>query len=70
MPKRELVTLLGVALTPLARNVRAVDEHEQIVSALRGRGLMAVQHLRRRAHLPRFYENVASLPIADRPADT
>jgi DNA-binding GntR family transcriptional regulator len=62
------------AFTRLGRNVRAVDEHEQIVNALRRRDLATVQHLLR-AHLLRFYENVAPLlpvvsEVPDPPADT
>ncbi|HET7378791.1 MAG TPA: GntR family transcriptional regulator [Gaiellales bacterium] len=48
------------AFTRLGRRVRAVDEHEQIVSALRRRDLATVQHLLR-THLLRFYDNVAPL---------
>ena len=61
------------AFTRLGRNVRALDEHEHIVSTLRRCDLTTVQHLLR-AHLLRFYENVAPLlpvlsEIADPPAD-
>jgi DNA-binding GntR family transcriptional regulator len=61
------------AFTRLGRNVRALDEHEQIVSTLRSRDLTTVQHLLH-AHLLRFYENVTPLlpvlsEIADPPAD-
>jgi DNA-binding GntR family transcriptional regulator len=57
-----------IAVTGLGRNLRAVDEREHIVGALRRRDLTTVQHLRR-AHLLRFYENVAPLLAADRPAN-
>ena len=62
------------AFARIGRNVRPVDDHEQIVGALRRRDLTAVQHLLR-AHLLRFYDSVAPLlPVAsgfpDPPAHT
>src|SRR5689334_7149373 len=48
------------AFTRLGRNVRAVDEHAQIVSALRRRDVATVQQLLR-THLLHFYDNVAPL---------
>jgi DNA-binding GntR family transcriptional regulator len=59
--------------TRLGRNVRALDEHEHIVSPLRRRDPATVQPPLH-AHLLRFYKNVAPLrpvlsEIADPPAD-
>jgi DNA-binding GntR family transcriptional regulator len=57
------------AFTRLGRSLRALDEHEQILRALRRRDLATVQQLLR-AHLLRFYDSVAPLlpVVSDIPA--
>jgi DNA-binding GntR family transcriptional regulator len=56
------------AFTRLGRSLRAIEEHDQIIRALRRRDLATVQQLLR-AHLLRFYDNVAPLlpVVADTP---
>ena len=56
------------AFTRVGRDLRALDEHADIVTALRRRDLAAVEH-GLRAHLLRFYDEIAPLLPVDSALD-
>ncbi|MFI5376027.1 MAG: GntR family transcriptional regulator [Candidatus Rokuibacteriota bacterium] len=65
--KRHQTRYQHFAFARLGRDVRAVDEHAEMVAALRARDLHAVEQ-KIRAHLLRFYDYLAPLlPVDDAP---
>ena len=62
--KRHQTRYQHFAFARLGRDMRALDEHAEMVAALRARDLPAVEH-KIRAHLLRFYEYLAPLLPVD-----
>jgi DNA-binding GntR family transcriptional regulator len=66
--KRHQTRYQHFAFARLGRDVRATDEHAEMVAALRARDLGAVEQ-KIRAHLLRFYNYLAPLLPVDAPPD-
>jgi DNA-binding GntR family transcriptional regulator len=66
--KRHQTRYQHFAFARLGRDVRALDEHAEMVTALRARDVAGVEH-KIRAHLLRFYEYLAPLLPVDAPPE-